>query len=155
MAAEDDTDAAIAPPFTPAVQGELPLMAPPAGADDILVPARMVNEWVYCPRLAFLEWAQGEWAPNADTAAGNRAHRATETGRAPALPAPDDLESETKLKTRRLLLSSERLGLTAEIDVLEAEDGKVTPVDIKTGKRPHVAEGAWAAEASLKLIQSV
>jgi CRISPR-associated exonuclease Cas4/CRISPR-associated protein Cas1 len=154
MAAEEDTDAA-APPFTPAVQGELPLMAPPAGADDILVPARMVNEWVYCPRLAFLEWAQGEWAPNADTAAGNRAHRATEAGRAPALPAPDDLDSETKLKTRRLLLSSERLGLTAEIDVLEAEDGKVTPVDIKTGKRPHVAEGAWAPERVQVAIQGL
>jgi len=32
MAAEDDIDAAFAPPFAPAVQGELPLMAPPSGA---------------------------------------------------------------------------------------------------------------------------
>lgn len=50
----------------------------------------MVNVWVYCPRLAYLEWAQGEWAP-ADTAAGVRAYRATEGGRAPALPAAEDL----------------------------------------------------------------
>lgn len=37
------------------VQGELPLLAPPAARDETLVPARMINEWLYCPRLAFLE----------------------------------------------------------------------------------------------------
>jgi CRISPR-associated exonuclease Cas4/CRISPR-associated protein Cas1 len=112
----------------------------------MLVPARMVNEWVYGPRLAVLEWGHGEWAGNADTAAGRRAHRATEDGRAPALPAPDALPDDRALKTRRLLLASERLGLTAEIDIVEAEDGAVVPVDIKTGKRPHVAEGAYLPE---------
>ena len=32
--------------------------------DDIgdFVPARMLNEYTYCPRLAYLEWVQGEWA---------------------------------------------------------------------------------------------
>lgn len=124
-------------------QGELNLFAPPANIEDVLVPARMVNEWTYCPRLAFLEWAHGEWAGNADTASGNRAHAATEAGRAPAIPAPEDLPEDGKLKTRRLSLASERLGLSAEIDILETEDGVVTPVDVKVGKRPHVAEGAY------------
>ncbi len=32
-------------------QLSLPLPPPPADADTPLVPARMVNEWVYCPRL--------------------------------------------------------------------------------------------------------
>ena len=32
-----------------------------------LVPARMLNEFVYCPRLAILEWVDGEFAPSADT----------------------------------------------------------------------------------------
>ena len=152
-AANANADTAYA--YAHPVQGELPLLAPPAGEDDLLVPARMVNEWVYCPRLAFLEWAQGEWAPNADTSAGKRAHGATETGRAPALPAAGDLTEDVRLKTRRLLLSSERLGLTAEIDVLEAEDGKVTPVDIKVGKRPHVAEGAYAPERVQVAVQGL
>jgi len=31
----------------------LALTAPAATADTPLVPVRMVNEWVYCPRLAF------------------------------------------------------------------------------------------------------
>jgi CRISPR-associated exonuclease Cas4/CRISPR-associated protein Cas1 len=113
----------------------------------------MVNEWIYCPRLAVLEWGRGEWAGNADTAAGRRAHRATEAGRAPPLPAPEALVEDDTLKTRRLLLSSERLGLTAELDVIEAEDGAVVPVDIKAGRRPHVAEGAWLPERVQVCVQ--
>lgn len=32
-----------------------------------LVPARMLNEFVYCPRLFYLEWVDGDWDENADT----------------------------------------------------------------------------------------
>ena len=72
-----------------ATQPSLPLPAPPALADEQLVPARMVNEWVYCPRLAYLEWVEGEWAANADTAQGNRMHaRGRQSG--PPLPDPAD-----------------------------------------------------------------
>src|SRR5271165_3406571 len=91
-------------------QPELPLFAPPAAADEMLVPARMVNEWVYCPRLAVLEWGHGEWASNADTAAGRCSHRATEDGPAPALPSAEKLDADQAFKTRRLLLASEKLG---------------------------------------------
>src|SRR4051794_12546465 len=80
-----------------AFQGELSLFAPPATRDEILAPARMVNEWVYCPRLAVLEWARGEWAGNADTSAGRRTHKATERGPAPALPAADVLPDDKAL----------------------------------------------------------
>ena len=33
-----------------------------------LIPARMLNEFAYCPRLAYLEWVQGEFADNLDVA---------------------------------------------------------------------------------------
>jgi len=39
------------------LQPELPL--PPLRDDQPYVPARMVNEFQYCPRLAYLEWVQG------------------------------------------------------------------------------------------------
>ena len=136
---------------------QLPLFleAPTAAPDEMLVPARMINEWVHCPRLAFLEWAHGEWSDNADTASGRRAHLKTDPGGTPPLPAPDDMADAAPLRTRRLLLSSERLGLTAEIDILDAEDGQVTPVDIKTGKRPHVAEGAYLPERVQVCVQGL
>ena len=150
-----DESATETPPQPCAAQGELQLFAPGAQVDEPLVPARMVNEWIYCPRLAFLEWGHGEWAGNADTAAGARTHRATEDGRTPPLPNPDDLDPDVRLKTRRLHLASERLGLLAEIDVLEAEDGRVVPVDVKTGKRPHVAEGAYLPERVQVCVQAL
>ena len=40
-----------------------------------VIPARMVNEFAYCPRLFHLEWVGREWADNADTADGDRQHR--------------------------------------------------------------------------------
>ena len=40
-----------------------------------LVPARMLNEYTYCPRLCYLEWVQGEFAHSADTLDGRFQHR--------------------------------------------------------------------------------
>ena len=40
-----------------------------------LIPARMLNEFAYCPRLCYLEWVQGEWADNLETHQGTFGHR--------------------------------------------------------------------------------
>ena len=40
-----------------------------------LIPARMLNEFAYCPRLAYLEWVQGEFADNLETHEGRFGHR--------------------------------------------------------------------------------
>ena len=52
----------ISPDLSPSRQTQLvlELPAPPATAETPLLPARMINEYVYCPRLAFLEWVDGE-----------------------------------------------------------------------------------------------
>ncbi|WP_374763458.1 CRISPR-associated endonuclease Cas4g/Cas1g [Yunchengibacter salinarum] len=126
-------------------QHTLPLPAPPAPQDTPLVPVRMVNEWVYCPRLAWLEWVEGEWADSGDTAEGRRVHTRVDRQEG-ALPQAQDLTPEDGLKTRALTLSSEKLGIIARIDLLEAKDGRVTPVDYKKGKRPHVEKGAYEPE---------
>ncbi len=110
-----------------------------------LVPARMVNEWVYCPRLAWLEWVESQWAESGDTAQGRRVHRRVDAG-GPPMPAAEDVADGAELKTRAVTLSSEQLGLIAKIDLVEAADGFVTPVDYKKGRRPHVAEGAFEPE---------
>ncbi len=126
-------------------QFSLDLPAPPATGELPLVPARMVNEFVYCPRLAWLEWVDGQWAESGDTAQGRRVHARVDAG-GPPLPDAAAVEGGAEIKTRAITLSSERLGLIAKIDFVEAEDGIVTPVDYKKGKRPHVAEGAYEPE---------
>lgn len=129
-------------------QPELPLPAPPATGEAPLAPARMVNEWVYCPRLAYLMWVEGEWADTGDTEDGRRVHTRVDRPGG-ALPAPSDPEAEAEpapFRTRALTLASERLGLVAKCDVVEGEGRRATPVDYKRGKRPHVAAGAHEPE---------
>lgn len=110
-----------------------------------LLPARMVNEYVYCPRLSYLMWVQGEWAASADTEEGTHAHRRVDQ-RKGKLPQAEDLADDTRIHARSITLSSGRLGLIAKLDLVEGEDGSVTPVDYKRGKRPHVEGGVWDPE---------
>src|ERR1022692_4891246 len=39
------------------------------------LPARMVNEYAYCPRLFFYEWVEGLFAESVDTVEGAIQHR--------------------------------------------------------------------------------
>jgi CRISPR-associated protein Cas1 len=104
-----------------------------------LVPARMVNEFTYCPRLFFLEWVQRQWADNDDTAEGAYHHRAVDRPGG-AAPLPD--EGELK-RARSLDLSSDTLGLIAKVDVVEGDGpGRVRPVDTKHGAPPDNPERA-------------
>lgn len=135
-------------------QGELPLPFPELSGDMPLLPARMVNEYQYCPRLAYLEWVQGEWADSGDTVEGRHAHRRVDRAGG-HLPAAEDLAEEDRLHARSITLSSNRLGLIARIDLVEAEEGMVVPVDYKRGKRPHVAKGAYDPERVQICVQGM
>jgi CRISPR-associated protein Cas1 len=107
-----------------------------------LVPARMLNEYAYCPRLFFLEWVDSLWASNADVAEGDRRHRRVDAGGG-AAPLPD--EGELKV-ARSVELASERLGIVAKLDLVEATDGGVVPVDLKKG-RPALDGTPWDADS--------
>src|SRR5690606_11517365 len=52
-------------------------------------------------------------------------------------------------------LSSNRHGLIAKMDLIEAEDGAVIPVDYKRGKRPHVPKGAYDPERVQLCVQGM
>ncbi len=122
--------------------------------DDELIPARMLNEFAYCPRLAYLEWVQGEFTDNLDTRQGTFGHRNVDKPSARPVPdsdecraAHDDAESEGReIKTRALTLSAPREGLVAKLDVLELEGLVATPVDYKKGSIPNNAEQSWEPE---------
>ncbi len=108
-----------------------------------LVPARMVNEFAYCPRLFFLEWVQARFADNSDTVDGRYQHRVVdaETGRAPEPAQAEDLRG-----ARSLLISAPSLGLVGRIDLLEGRAGVVTPVDYKRGSPAPGTARAWEPE---------
>ena len=52
------------------------------------LPARMLNEFIYCPRLFFYEWVEGVFAHSADTVEGALRHE-TLGEKAEALPPPE------------------------------------------------------------------
>ena len=116
-------------------------------AEEPLLPVRMLNEFAYCPRLAYLEWVQSEFADSADTVEGRFHHRRVDESPKRQLPK-DELPSDedTVIHQRSVWLSSERLGLTAKLDLVEGVGACVAPVDYKRGKRPHVDKGAWEPE---------
>lgn len=111
---------------------------------SLLIPVRMVNEYVYCPRLAYMMWVQGEFAHNADTVEGAIRHKRVDKAGG-KLPQESGGEAE-KIHARSVALSSESLGITAKIDVVEGSGHSVQPVDYKKGKRPHVPAGAYQPE---------
>ena len=129
-----------------------------------LVPARMLNEYAYCPRLAYLEWVQGEFADSVDTIEGRFQHRRVDrpSGKLPILPgdgaagsAEEDGAALQTIHARSVLVSDESLGATARIDLIEGQGNVVTPVDYKHGKAREVPEGAWEPERVQVCIQGL
>ncbi|KZC17646.1 CRISPR-associated endonuclease Cas4/Cas1 [Rhodanobacter sp. FW510-R12] len=127
-------------------QGDLQLPFPELGGDQPLIPVRMLNEHVYCPRLAYLEWVQGEWADSVDTVDGRHRHQRVDKPSGD-LPAADKArEEQVEIHARSVTLSSNSIGLIAKLDLIEGEGDTVTPVDYKRGKRPHTARGVYDPE---------
>ena len=148
----------------------------PAGPPDLpdLLPARMLNEFVYCPRLFYLEFVQGQFVDSADTIEGRFRHRRVdrETGDLPepsdtakdngAPPEADaDVDSaaagaETALHARSVLLSAPVAGLIARIDLVEGNGQRVTPVDYKRGAVPeHLPARVWDADRVQLCAQAI
>jgi CRISPR-associated protein Cas4 len=126
-----------------------------SGVPDYL-PARMVNEFVYCPRLFFYEWTQGLFRESADTVEGKIQHRRADAGPSKTPKAEDEAAIET-IHSRSLTLSSERLRVIAKLDLLEGECGVFTPVDYKHGKPRDTEEGLelWPSDRVQLTIQGI
>lgn len=132
----------------------------------LVVPARMINEVLYCERLVYLEWVQGEFQHNYFTVDGKSVHERVDKGgtttrrtkKAAAkveAVAPPAVE-EREIQTRSLWLTSDRLGITAKIDVVEeGSDGALTVVEYKRGKAPDVEWGAYLPERAQLCAQAL
>ncbi len=114
--------------------GDVSPSAAPSQAEERLLPARMLNELVYCPRLFWLEHVAGEWEDNSDTVAGKSVHRRVD--RKVDEFAPADQLAPDLVKARSVTVASIDEGVVAKVDLLEAEGGTVTPVDYKRGSPP-------------------
>ncbi|MCG5432770.1 CRISPR-associated endonuclease Cas1 [Mycobacterium sp. MYCO198283] len=119
-------------------------------ADEELLPARMVNEFVYCAKLFYLEWVQGRFADNDDTRVGRQVHSRVDREAGPA-PLPTEGELHT---ARSVTLSSDSLGVTAKLDIVEGLEGSVIAVDYKKGA-PQSDGTPWPSDEVQVCIQGV
>lgn len=132
------------------------------------LPARMLNEFVYCPRLFYYEFVEGVFVHNADTKRGAAIHTRVDAGSgamppADAKPADGAENGPETIHSRSVSLGSDRLGVTAKIDLVEvrAAEGnhasdepdlfakvEVCPVDYKVGAPREGEEGKelWDAD---------
>jgi len=113
-----------------------------------VLPARMLNEFVYCPRLFFYEHVEKLFTSSADTLSGANTHRRVDRAPQP-LPPSDEINGEP-LSVRSVQLTSERLGLTAKMDLIEngAAGDAVRPIDYKRGRPLETDDGiaAWPSD---------
>ncbi len=111
--------------------------------DRRYLPARMLNEFAYCPRLFHIEHVEGLFADNRHTVEGRSVHRRVDRKADPLPESEGDAEPDV---SRSVTLSSEQLGLIAKIDLIETTGDAAVPVETKKGKAPDIAEGAWEPE---------
>lgn len=119
----------------------------PADATQDLLPARMLNEFVYCPRLFYYEHVEGVFLHSADTKKGAAEHTRVDAGRGALPPAANTKTEESKackpsedvstvansgqiespeskienevIHARSVMLGSETLGVVAKLDLVE------------------------------------
>src|SRR5947208_212170 len=94
-----------------------------------LIPVRALNQVSYCQRLYYLEYVEALMQNNEHVEDGLFKHRRVND---------PDLENRPRkekdaLHTRSVSLSSERLGPTAKLGMVEEKDGDVYPVEYKRG----------------------
>jgi CRISPR-associated protein Cas1 len=119
------------------------------------LPARMVNEFVYCPRLFFYEWVDGVFEESIDTIEGKIQHKRVDekTSPLPVAPAIED----TPIHSRSVMLSSDRYRVIAKMDLIEVERGAVTPVDYKHGHPRETDDGIelWPTDRIQLAVQGL
>ncbi|MGO8701018.1 MAG: CRISPR-associated endonuclease Cas1 [Limisphaerales bacterium] len=143
----------VSPTLPPEEKATAPLSSPAdrpvqREAEPQQIPARMMNEFVYCKRLFYYEFVEGVFVENADTLRGEAIHQRVDSGNG-ALPAakskkgktaetekasdaaeapPKEAQSKSSepetIHSRSVQMGSDRLGIVAKMDLVESKAEK-------------------------------
>ncbi len=122
------------------------------------LPARMINEFVYCPRLFFLEYVEAQFADNLETTEGTIGHRRVDEKEDELPPAEELIESDRPVKARSVMLASDGDGVIARIDLVEVDGDRVIPIDYKRGAPRKGEDGtleAWDTDRAQLAVQAI
>lgn len=137
-------------------------MSDDAEVNDLL-PVRMLNEFAYCPRLFHLMHVEGRWAENVYTEEGHEVHRRVDRidHVLPDARTDDEEESEDEdgeeppTISRSVQLASERLGISAKLDLVSTASDEALPVETKRGRPPNIPGRAWEPERVQLMAQGL
>jgi CRISPR-associated protein Cas1 len=100
--------------------------------DEALWPARNVAEYAYCPRLFYYMEVEGIHLSSDDTEQGQRVHRRVDK---PSDEATlEAAEADKPKSVRSLTLTSQRLRLTATLDLAEIDGNRAIPIEYRKGR---------------------
>ena len=138
--------------------------------DDALT-LDMVHQFAYCPSRFHLMYVQGRWADNAYTVQGRNVHHRADqldhvlpNAESPTQPETDlltkepadlPLGDEPPTISRSVALGSERLGLTAKLDLVSTADEFAVPVETKRGRVPDNEQRSWEPERVQLMAQGL
>ncbi|HWB09923.1 MAG TPA: CRISPR-associated endonuclease Cas1 [Pirellulales bacterium] len=105
--------------------------------DTDLIPVRALNQVTYCARLYYLEYVESVMPINEHVEDGLFQHRRVDD---PDLRHRPRKEGDA-LHTRSVHISSERLGISGKLDLIEEKQGETYPVEYKRGGGPAGARG--------------
>ncbi len=112
-----------------------------SGTNSDLIPVRMLTQFAYCSRLAYMEWVQGEFEYNASVVEGKYQHRNVDTS-----SGNKKIESRKEdeiIHARSVTISDNKLGMIAKTDLLEIQGKSVTPIEYKHGNVPDTPEKTY------------
>jgi CRISPR-associated protein Cas1 len=105
--------------------------------ETALVPLRALNQVTYCPRLYYLQYVDAVMPTNEHVEGGLFDHRRVDEA---TLAGKTRKEGEVE-KSRGVHLSSETLGISGILDVIEERNGESCPVETKHGSAPRDDDG--------------
>lgn len=121
------------------------------------LPVRMLNEFVYCPRLFYLEWVEGDFIDSVETIDGRMKHRHVdkEYGVLPEFTISEEEIKNFKIKARSVVLSSDKYGISTRLDMIQGVGKSVSPIEYKRGKEPERNGGVWPSDLIQICAQSI
>lgn len=102
-----------------------------------LIPLRALNQVTYCPRLYYLQYVDCVMPTNEHVESGLHDHRRVDAG---GLACRTRKEGAAE-RSRGIPLSSEALGVSGILDVIEEKNGETYPVETKHGLAPRDDQG--------------
>lgn len=107
------------------------------------MPVRRLHNYLYCPRLFYLQWVEDLFVENADTASGSAIHKRVDD---PSHLREQDLDMSERAALRSVAVESQALGLTGIVDLIEDTGNGRKLLDYKRGAPRRDEDGNLCAK---------